>query len=415
MLDIDLLRDEPTLEKPILYVYRSGVLRRRFKEFLEELSKRQGLILTPCFPHEILTAGPPSGFFGEIYRLCDWPIGGQRVASESVEKVAHVLASGLATKIALLLPEANPLARHPFWAAIEERCCVVEEARVTPDTLMAYLRYFDEETDLAPPGSFLRQENFRDHFADVADDGEISVAELMRRFDEVILTRTKGGSNVVEPPDPEDRVAKAQTPALLRVLRSLVADRDSDELLNLAAIMSNRRQRGWSYVTRHDDLYRTAGALITSPSSPSAQPWRKRRAPAQRSDGRRELLWCGVLLGWEEALSRSPSGGRRTPEMFSVIVDQMARDYLCRSSDLDRSDPLLGLWAEIRDALRRGVEARTGGIARFRGHLIIKMGGGTATAPEMRAPEWEIRLRNLSLEAAKAIAETDRKEKEEAR
>lgn len=414
MLDVVFLREPVTDERAIVYVYRSGALRSQFKKAIDQYcetvseataGRELPLARGAYAPQEIKSSHPPNGWM-PVYHYCEWPRGRRAVPGQTIEDIGGILASGEARRLALVLPHTCELLQHRAWATIKRKCCVIEEALITSKTLPDYLRYFDETTDLAPPGSFVHQKSFMAHFDGIGESGGITAGDLLRRFDEIVLTKTRGRSNIVSPPDPQDSLERAAGPALLRILRSLIVEQDRKRLIDLARDMGRRREEGFSCEERHVELYRRGAALLVQPTESKPTADKKRGSGVLRSpDGEAEYLWCAVFLAWDERLRSSTSRGALTPEMFGLEVDQMAREYL-RRAESKVSDPLDYLWPQIRKTMQRAIDEPGYGLPLARARLVRRMGAQNAR-PKNVGSAWARRLNELAGEAVQAFADAE--------
>ena len=335
----------------------------------------------------------PQGFF-PTYRYCDWPKD-QRLTDRRLDQLVGLLSSPRTSMLAMSVRQDSPLLRHRSWRNVEKSCLVLKEEEITQHTLPKYLAYLDATTDLATSGCFSQQESFQQHFEDVRRGAKISLEELMRRFDEVVLTESDPYSNLVEPPD-EENTSFGRRAELLRVLRGLVEDGESSNLIELGRIMERRRAQGRSCIRRQIELYEKSADLLT----PSGK--RPGNSEAARSQLLSSLLWCAMLFASDSKLWRSPANGRRTPELFTVAVDQLARDFLERSLTRD-ADPLFGLWPLIRSSLKHATMNLERGLPRARRHLVAAMCDAKSCRAVSDGDEWTARLAGLVSEAATAI------------
>lgn len=370
MLDVDFLREPPTDDGPIVYLCRTGFLVPRFKKEVFALAARLGSSPIEYGPGEITSAGPPHSFFEPIYRYCDWRFDkktgsarGRAIPKDVGDLITACLSSGLASQITIVLPLTNRLIENPDWPHALAKCRVVDEPLVTASNIGAYLEFFDKESDLAPPGSIVGQQSFWTHFADLGEGQECSVAELSRRFDEVVLTKSEALSNTVRANAADREDEQTHRFALVSVLRELVERQESRALLRLAADLGARRARGWTVLARHRELYRCSAVLLSSSELGT-------QAVSANPSADAALLWAGLLLAGEEGLRKSGAGGRRVPEVFDLGVDQTAREFLAKASGQDAVDPLAGHWTDIRATLELSFRERKIGLETARRHLL---------------------------------------------
>ena len=376
--------------RPIIYVYRSGVLRSRMKKSVVALAARHGLEVGGYLPAEV-TSYRPSGLLKE-YRLCEWPTG--RQPNETVGMLEDILSSGNAISLAVFTPSGGPLLRHAAWQAVEKHCLVLCEAEISERTLERYLRFCDRTTDLLPPDTLLKQHALRSYFEDISSGATISVAELMQRFDEIALTCIDSQTFELSPAVEDEKLGGVHT-ALLPALQDLVTSQKTWALIAIAQVMDIRQQQGRTRDQRHIELYQKTGALIRPKSQSMSED-------ASATD---VLLWCAVLLAWDRRISLSGADGRRIPDLFGVCVDQMCRDFLMRS-DSDLVDPLVGIWPLLLEALDIALVNNERGLPRVRRWFLTELFKASASLPSLGAPPWVGRFHGM-IEVVHATLEAE--------
>ena len=194
MLDVEFLLARPSFNTPLIYLYRSGVLRAPMRKCLEEIGSALGRELFSCEPEELFSvlagASLLSGF-----NICDWSRETRALPNWTVERTLELLASPDCGDCALFLRANSPLTTHPNWPRVEAASLVLEEPLLTPDTLPAVLRYLEATTDLADDPNFLAQPGFVESFDDLLEDGKAGLCDAMREFDGLVLTQTDPKTN----------------------------------------------------------------------------------------------------------------------------------------------------------------------------------------------------------------------------
>lgn len=138
MLDVEFLLERPSFDIPLIYLYRSSVLRAPMRKCLAELGSTLGLEVSSCEPQELLSVlGGASLLPG--FNICDWTRETRALPNERVELTLTSLASHDCGDCALFLPAKSPLTAHPNWATAEAASLVLEERLLTPDTLRSTL------------------------------------------------------------------------------------------------------------------------------------------------------------------------------------------------------------------------------------------------------------------------------------
>src|SRR3712207_1941005 len=135
MLDIDYLLKRPRVDRTIIYRYRSGILRPQLRAALSGLASKTGAMLAGCGP-----SGLSDALLGlsllETITVCDWSEADGSLWRSPPDDLLTLLASPGGASVALFVPANAPLLRHGAWPQIEAACFVIEEPRVTRETLL---------------------------------------------------------------------------------------------------------------------------------------------------------------------------------------------------------------------------------------------------------------------------------------
>ncbi len=160
VLDVEFLLNPPiNLSRPLVYRYRSGLLRGRFKKALREIAERNGE-LVPCTPTELPYLSVGDGLFPSFVQ-CDWPPG--RTKPSELDDVLAALADQ-DRPLAVLIPESHGLFKRASWPSASRGCLVVEEPIVSSATLDAILSYLVRHDAPVFAEGLLGQNSFRDYF-----------------------------------------------------------------------------------------------------------------------------------------------------------------------------------------------------------------------------------------------------------
>jgi len=396
MLDVEFLLNPPvTLSRPLVYRYRSGLLRGRFKKALREIAERDGE-LVPCTPNELPYLSVGEGLFPSFVQ-CDWPAG-QTKPSELDDVLAALTDQD--RPLAVLIPESHGLFNRASWPSASRACLFVEEPIVSSATLDAILSYLVRHDAPVFAEGLLGQRSFRDYFERlVADGGCPDLPSLRQEFDRVVLLHvdptTGAFSNEGAVADP--RGARNE---LLRPLRKFVGQNDPGALSDLLHGLAARFPSGRSGRELADELGRLTQNLFAVAGSPSLGRARGTERPPQHSSGYRDqvatgvVIWAAVLLAWTARLSEVGSAivARRPVADASLVeVDQLGREFIRRLTRANQADPVSGLWSALEQVIKivrlEGEEPET-----VQGVLVsvIARGLGQATPGE---PRWISRLR----------------------
>lgn len=397
MLDVEFLLNPPiVLSRPLVYRYRSGLLRGPFKKALRAITERDGE-LVPCTPTELPYLSVGEGLFPSFV-LCDWPAG--RTKLSELDDVLTSLTDQ-DRPLALLIPESHGLFNRASWPSASRKCLVVEEPIVSSVTLDAILRYFVRHDAVVSAESLLGQRTFRDYFERLAADGNCpDLPSFRQEFDRVVLLHvdpiTGAFSNAGAVAD-----LRGLRNELLRPLRKFVGQNDPRALSDLLHGLAARFPSGRSGRELADELGRLTQNLF-APVAGSPSPGRARgtERPPQHSSGYRDqvatgvVLWAAVLLAWTARLSEVGSAivARRPVADASLVeVDQLGREFIRRLTRANQADPVSGLWSALEQVIKivclEGEEPET-----VQGVLVSVLARelGQATPGE---PRWISRLR----------------------
>lgn len=395
MLDVEFLLNPPvTLSRPLVYRYRSGLLRGRFKKALREIAERDGE-LVPCTPTELPYLSVGEGLFPSFVQ-CDWPAG--RTKPSELDDVLATLTDQ-DRPLAVLIPESHGLFNRASWPSASHACLVVEEPIVSSATLDAILSYLVRHDAPVFAEGLLGQRSFRDYFERLVADGNCpDLPSLRQEFDRVVLLHveptTGAFSNEGAAADP--RGARNE---LLRPLRKFVGQNDPGALSDLLHGLAARFPSGRSGRELADELGRLTQNLFAVARSASRGRARGTERPPQNSSGYRDqtvtgvALWAAILLAWTPRLSEVGSATARKPvaDASLVEVDQLGRDFTRRLAQANLTDPVSGLWSALEQVIKivrlEGQEPET-----VQGVLVsvLARGLGEATPGE---PRWISRLR----------------------
>lgn len=352
VLDVEFLLNPPiNLSRPLVYRYRSGLLRGRFKKALREIAERNGE-LVPCTPTELPYLSVGNGLFPSFVQ-CDWPAGRTKV-SELDDVLAALTDQD--RPLAVLIPECHGLFNRASWPSASRACLVVEEPIVSSVSLDAILSYLVRHDAPAFAEGLLGQRSFRDYFERlIADGGCPDLPSLRQEFDRVVLLHvdptTGTFSNEGAVADP--RRARNE---LLRPLRKFVGQDDPGALSDLLYGLSARFPSGRSGRELADELGRLTQNLFAVAGSASRGRARGTERPPQISSGYRDqmVLWAAVLLAWTPRLSEVGSATARKPvaDASLVEVDQLGRDFMRRLAQANQTDPVSGLWSALEQVIK---------------------------------------------------------------
>ncbi|AWO88409.2 MULTISPECIES: hypothetical protein [Bradyrhizobium] len=357
MLDVEFLQDLPaTLAQPVVYRYRSGLLRGPLKRALLAIAERDGNEVVTCTPVELPYLSAADGLFPSFV-LCDWPAGRSKISE--LDAVLAALTDR-DRPLAVLVPESHVLFKRPSWPDAGRKCLVVEEPIVSSETLDAILEYLARDVTVGIDG-LLDQKAFRDYFERfIADGGCLDLPGLKQQFDRVLLLHVDPETGIFSDVGAmADR--RASRNELLRPLRGLVGSNDPRMLSDLLHGLAARFPSGRSGRELADELGRLSQNLFVTMGAKASRGRSRGIERARETSGHLDQLktnvslWTAVLLAWTPRLSAigsRDSATRPVADTSLVEVDQLGREFTRRMSQLDRGDPLSGLWSPVEQVIR---------------------------------------------------------------
>ena len=398
MLDVEFLLNPPaSLSRPLVYRYRSGLLRGRMKRALRAIAERDGELVL-CTPAELPYLSAGGALFSSLVQ-CDWPAGRSKMSE--IDDALSAL-SDQDRPLALLIPESHGLFNRPSWPDASHACFVVDEPIVSGATVGPILNYFVIHEAPVFAEGLIGQSSFRSYFERlVADDNCPDLPSFRQELERVILLHvdptTGEFSNEGALADP-----RGGRNELLRPLRKLVGQSDPGALSDLLHGLAARFPSGRSGRELADELGRLTRNLIAPVASSARGRGRRAESTPRSVAGTRDqsgidgVLWSVLLLAWTPRLSEVGSSiapRRPIADVSLVEIDQLGREFIRRLTRERLSDPVCGLWSMLEDATKtfdlkaEGPETVQGVLA----SALLQRLGETA----LGEPLWISRLRLL--------------------
>jgi DNA polymerase III delta prime subunit len=403
MLDVEYLLNPPAAVGPLIYRYRSGILRAPMRKALTEMAERDGAVVFDCAPFELPSFRVGGGLLSAV-PICDWPVGPNAVSGAEAIAALDAICITDGKPVVLFVREGSALFRRPQWLEAEKACLVVEEPIVGSDTLNSILEYLVHRTEFARNDGLLSQAEFRRYFDGlIADQVSIDLPCLSQEFNKAVLLHVDSKTGTFSW---EGALGTRRTSLnkIMRPLRGLVEHREPPQLSDLLRGLAARFPSGRSGRELADELARHTRTML-KPKLQNGPVQRKRvkQESSQRlnegDDRSRVLIWAAVLLAFTPGLFEiaPDNGGTRTGfDLVIVRIDQMAREVLRRSSPNERIDPLCGLWLELEQVIARArLEDEETGTAQ--GKLAQQL-ACFMEQPQQREPRWAARLRSLLID-----------------
>ena len=379
MLDVEYLRNPQPSARPMIYKYRTGVLRKAVVAALREQVTAEGGFLMSCTPAELysqFTTGNLFEFLHKVISVCDWKVSSGGMSESHVAETLVCLKLEDTDRVAIFVPPKSSLKRHALWPSVEDAASVIEEPEITSRTLLPVLKYLEESTKLAKGLSLTSQPAFMASFENFLQVGG-DLAELICAFEDRVVTRTdpRTGRFDAERQANEDAYDRGSN-SLFSSLRNLVFQRSRQELVSLLAALSERAQRGQVATEIMADLHCSTSRLLQAQAEGPRSGWRARAGQCGTDSILGEehavWLWTVVFLAWEDCLIESSksmaTGERRGPSILIPAFDQLVRTFLDRSAREREGECMGGLWSDL-DVVLAKVDGREHGrlsVARLR-------------------------------------------------
>jgi DNA polymerase III delta prime subunit len=403
MLDVEYLLDPRAAGGwPLVYRYRSGILRASMRRTLGEEAERDGSMVFDCAPVDLPSFCVGGGLFSGV-SICDWPTGQQAPSTTETIEALNGLCLAEGQRVVLFVPTGNALLRRPEWPDAERASIVIEEPVVRPDTLHSILKYLVHQSKLVRGDGLLSQIGFRRYFDDViADQDSMDLPDFSQEFNRAVLLYIDPKTGVFSG---ERAIGerRANLNRIMRPLRGFVEDREQPQLSDLLRGLAGRFPSGRSGGELADELARHTLTLLAS-----KRPYRSvsrsgfERAPSRRFNGADDrtsvLIWTAVLLAFTPGLfeiGTLKDDPRAGFDPVLVRADQMGREFLRRLSSDEAADPLSGLWTELGQVILRARMEEEPVTAQ--GKLVRQL-ACRLEQPVPRESQWVERLRSILAE-----------------
>ena len=366
MRDIDFLAEQPAFTGTLIYRYRSGTLRTQVRAALAEIASQEDRELARCERDELATILRGGSFFTPIY-WCDWTaLTPSSVLTAKLDEILTGIIAMAGDRFAFFVPIESPVSARPLWSEVERMAgLVLVEEPVTRETLKPALRLFQATSDLAKGVDWLADPAFCASFDQFRGRKKHSLLELRHAFDVRVVSCTDPVTHAFRPevwhdlyPDP----TRARRTSALRDLRQLLARRRGWDRFDLVRTLDERHTLdGWTARDVVNELHRVTFNILEKPAHTARQTGVKQVGAIDL------VLWAALLLSWDERLhaiaAADADGYRRRPDGLVTALDELGRYFLARVNLDAETDPLVGAWAGVDDALRRMITDPTDALA----------------------------------------------------
>lgn len=412
MLDIDFFRAEISLDRPIVYRYRTGRFRPTFKRILSQHPDVAPNFLAFTPDNDDARDG---GLFGDSFRYCDWSDAGFKVRAPPIsDGLLRELAEGKRTSTADLFRISKALDTQVDWGAVRDHCLVMEEAAINAGSRAQYVDYLLSVSPLVAGDAEDWRPRLDSHLDEVMAGEEVNLNKLAKEIDMYVLAHID--------PQTNSMIAEAQIEADTSGLRSVgscmrrfVETGDTYDLVQLVSAASRHGAgRPGSYLV--GELYRSTGRLMFQQIGEHAvrSPGKSRHRLVSRGGFPRQLiLWSAMMLGWDERLTwyetESANRSVRGPDNTIVAVENMCREYLERRAQDVRGDYCVAdLWAACNVGFQRSVYETGHGLAYHRAKLVELVSSAIGSGSEAKG--W---VSELGRAASAAYVARERREENE--
>ena len=402
MLDVEfLLNPSSFLDRPLIYRYRSGILRARVKKIVRAIAERQGKELVQCSSAELPSFCAGGGLFPSM-ALCDLPAPSNGRSDPNDIPGLQALSDEGAEIAILFVEERHPLLKEPQWSIAARSCLIVEEPVVTTSTVAPVLEYLVRQSEFVRNPGLLDQGEFRSHFDDFVGEYEhLDLPSFKQAFDRTVLLRVdpKTGKFLRS-----KAISKQQVSAnrIMQPLRGLVERADPSQLSELLHGLAIRFPSGRTGREIADELARRAQTLFKP--GIGARPTRRnctgrRGSYPEAGDGAPNpnvCLWAAIVLAFTPRLFRielQEAGRKPNADLSLVTVDQIGREFLRRLPGKHGGDALAGQWSALEEVvLRVRNEAEDERTAQGKLVLLLEAKLRTTSTGE---PSWVGSLRKI--------------------
>ncbi|MGD9729046.1 MAG: hypothetical protein AB7V39_22060, partial [Nitrospiraceae bacterium] len=362
MLDVEFLINPPSiLDRPLIYRYRSGILRARVKKIVRVIAEQQGKELVQCSTAELPSYCAGGGLFPSM-ALCDLQAPSTGRSGPNEISALQALSHEDVEVAILFVEEGHPMLKEATWSIAARSCVIVEEPEVTTSTVTPILEYLVRQSEFVRNPGLLQDSKFRNHFDDfIAEHERLDLPSFKQEFDRTVLLQVDPRTGRFLP---RKAISKQQVSAnrIMQPLRGLVERADPSQLPELLHGLAVRFPSGRTGREVADELARRAQTLF--------KPGVGARLTQRDCAGRRGFypvagdgapktnvwLWASIVLAFTPRLFRielQEAGGKPTADLSLVTVDQMGREFLRRLSGEYGGDALVGLWPALEEVVLR--------------------------------------------------------------
>ncbi|WP_245256985.1 hypothetical protein [Nitrobacter sp. Nb-311A] len=392
------------LSRTVVYRYRTGMLRSAMIEALSQISGRGGNLIFDCSFGDLFSLSVGGGLFQGI-GICDWPKEGLNATAERITATLEAISHQDGQPVILFVSSESTLPRHRLWSKVEEVSLLIHEPVVCSPALLPILKYLESRSALVPQRNLVRQREFLNYFEDIIVHDRMNLHELRLAFDRAVLLFVDPDTGLFSGEVANEKQHRSRS-IVMRPLRSMVERRDPLQLPEFLRGLAVRFPCGRRGDELADDLARYTVTLL------KLDPARQRCVSGtdQLEDRKcRVLVWVCVFLVFTNRFSeidaQQPISGSHVDQTL-ILVDELGRAFLDRTTPITADDPLVGLWAQLRSSIsfvRASSEESETSFSKVVRDLASLLGESTVAERQ-----WIARLRDLLTSDADNLTSNNR-------
>lgn len=335
ILDVDFLANLPQIDRPLVYLYRSGVLRLKVRNVFERVAAQRGESVVSCQPIELLQRLEGSFFPSSL--CCDWSEAPFDEEDPLFEPTLRSVANRKIADCLLFVPDGSSVRKTEAWSRMAENVLTVVEPAPTAEASSATVRYLNQFDGWNISESILEDEDLLEGLDELQRRRGAGFFELRQLLVRHTVAMPRASKVLAS------KAGRASTPSgrlkseLIRFLGA--PDELSQQKVIVALENVVRDGQSQSYVVAW--LYEQTVHIL-----------RRSREKRDWKGFSIKLSWAGLLCARFDRLVRSAQESaylRRTrASSFVTECDHLTRKLYTRVDGDDRRDPLTGHWAMLR-------------------------------------------------------------------
>jgi hypothetical protein len=398
ILDVEFLLAPITIDKHVIYRYRTGVLRSQLRNALKSLmgpfapldqgTTVQYVMQTGfgLFADEFITyidlsptkdpcnakpalVSTPKRIINVDQRIT--ALGQGSSGRNSKDNVRQEMADGIIASlnarcdraVVIFARQNHPLFRHPGWGAVQDNCLLIDEAIPSQLSIEPIIRYLEAKSDLLSEASrhplAKRASYIRELLETGLDDRSVrSLQDAIHVFDRAVLLFSNPDNGDFSVPDPEMEKVDMSESDLSSTLRRFVRVADRQSQADVLRQMGSLYREGVTARAIVDGLAQSTlriMSLLLNDEYGDGTPLHIYEINL--------LIWgCALLTSGgslvEDEERAEIEGSKVT--MFVVLAEQMLEQFIHSAARCTSDDPLHGRWEQLTKLYSGEVAAANG-------------------------------------------------------